>query len=253
MKYLERASITENHAITDAVWKMVLKSPQIAGCAHPGQFVMLEAPGPDLLLRRPLSIADADSGKGTVTFIYRLVGKGTKRYTKLRAGDVLSLEGPLGTGFTLGRGRELLVGGGVGIAPLIFLARLLPVKPVLLIGGRTAEELFWKEFLEPHAEEVLLTTDDGTAGVRGTTVDRLPDALAEYDVEAIKSCGPAIMMKGVAAIAGAQGKPCEVSLETRMGCGFGVCLGCTFEGRESGRRRKICTEGPVFSAKEVFG
>lgn len=253
MKYLERASIIENRAVTDAVWKLVLHAPQTARDAKPGQFVMLESPSRDLLLRRPLGIADVDAERGAVLLIYRLVGKGTQGYTALREGDELSLEGPLGTGFSLCAGRALLVGGGVGIAPLIFLAKALSVKPVLLIGGRTAEELFWKDFLKPYAEEVLLTTDDGSAGAKGTTVDYLPKALEAYEAEAIKACGPTIMMAGVAKLARERSIACEVSLEARMGCGFGVCLGCTFAGKESGRRRKICTEGPVFAAEEVFG
>lgn len=253
MKYLERADIIENCAVTDVVWKLVLHAPRIAASAKPGQFVMLEASSRELLLRRPLGIADVDVKRGEVLLIYRLVGRGTRGYTTLRKGDVLSLEGPLGTGFSIDSGAVLLVGGGVGIAPLIYLAKSLPVKPVLLIGGRTAEELFWKDFLLPYAEEVLLTTDDGSAGVRGTTVDYLPTALDAYRVETLKACGPMIMMAGIAKVAGERHVPCEVSLEARMGCGFGVCLGCTFAGKETGRRRKICTEGPVFAAGEVFG
>jgi dihydroorotate dehydrogenase electron transfer subunit len=251
-KLLVDAVVISNEAVIPAVWKMVLWAPEIALCVQPGQFVAIRKSGGITFLRRPFSVADADPEQGTITLIYRLVGQGTAEMAAMHADEHINVEGPLGTGFSIRQGdKALLVGGGVGIAPLIFLARKLD-RPVLLIGGKTAEETFWSEFLEPYAEKIYITTDDGSVGRKGFTVQALPDILAENEITGISTCGPMIMMQGVAEIAAKEGIPCEVSMEKRMACSIGVCLGCTFAGKSSGKRYKVCADGPVFPAEEVF-
>jgi dihydroorotate dehydrogenase electron transfer subunit len=136
-KKLMAAKIISHEEITPVVKKMVLLAPEIASEVQPGQFVMVRPEQSRYFLRRPISVADADLEAGTFTLIYRMVGGGTWEMAGLAVGDTLSVEGPLGQGFSLFEGTALLVGGGVGIAPLIFLAHRLPVKPVLLIGGRS--------------------------------------------------------------------------------------------------------------------
>ena len=251
-KYVTDAPVLENAAISDGIYRMVLHAEKIALASQPGQFVMVMKPDDSgAFLRRPFGIADADAGAGMVTIIYRLVGKGTRAFARMKQGELLSVEGPIGHGFTVGAGKTLLVGGGLGIAPLLFLAKRLPEQPVFLIGGRSEREVFWKELLAPLAEKIYVTTDDGSFGTKGFTTTLLPDVLAKETPARVVTCGPTVMMQGIAKIVRDAGLPCEVSLEKRMACGIGVCLGCTFE-TTRGTRKKVCVDGPVFDAKEVF-
>jgi len=250
-KFIVDAEVIENEMIIPTVFKMVLRAPEIAEIVQPGQFVNVYKPQSRLFLRRPFSIADAETADGTITLIYRVIGKGTDEMANMHSSEVLNIEGPLGHGFSTASGRALLVGGGVGIAPLIFLAKKLD-KPLLLIGGKTAEETFWTKFLKPYAEQIYITTDDGSVGYKGFTVQLLPDIIKKNKFDRIATCGPMIMMKGVADAAAKSHIACEVSMEKRMACGIGVCLGCTFEGKITGRRFKVCSDGPVFPSKEVF-
>ena len=245
--------ILVNEAINANVKRMVIEAPQIAEAAQPGQFVHVKKPDSANFLRRPFSIADADRENGTITLIYRIVGKGTAEYAAMKVGETFSILGPIGNGFALKDGRPLLIGGGVGIAPLIYLSRQLKdKKPILLIGGKNEDEVFWEKYLQESADKIYITTDDGSVGFKGFTVQLLPQILAENNIEHIYTCGPNIMMEGVAKLAHEHDIDCQVSLEKRMACGIGVCLGCTFEGKLTGKRRKVCTEGPVFASKEVF-
>lgn len=251
-KFLEEAAIVTNEAIIPEVWKMVFQAPQIAAEAKPGQFVNVQKTEGKTFLRRPFGIVDADTAAGTVTIIYRLVGKGTHEMAAMKPGETISVEGPLGEGvFTTALGKALLVGGGVGLAPLIFLAKTLD-KPVVLVGGKTASETFWTKFFEPYADKIYVTTDDGSLGMKGFAVQALPTIFAENAIDRVSTCGPTVMMKTIAEASEAAGIACEVSMEKRMACGIGVCLGCTFESKVSGKRYKVCADGPVFSSKEVF-
>lgn len=245
--------ILANEAINANVKRMVIEAPQIAEAAQPGQFVHVKKPDSVNFLRRPFSIADADRENGTITLIYRIVGKGTAEYAAMKVGEAFSILGPIGNGFALKDGRPLLIGGGVGIAPLIYLSRQLKdKKPILLIGGKNKDEVFWEKYLQEFADKIYITTDDGSVGFKGFTVQLLPQILAENNIEHIYTCGPNIMMESVAKLAHEHDIDCQVSLEKRMACGIGVCLGCTFEDKLTGKRRKVCTEGPVFASKEVF-
>lgn len=252
-KVVEKGRILVNEPIIPAVWKMVFQTPVIAKEARPGQFVNVQKIGGVTFLRRPFGIVDADVETGAVTIIYRLVGKGTQEMAAMKAGDTISVEGPLGEGtFTTTEGKALLVGGGVGLAPLIFLAKALPTKPIVLVGGRTAAETFWTTFFEDYAEEIYITTDNGSKGIKGFAASALPQIFAAHPIDRVSTCGPTMMMKTVAEGCYTADVPCEVSMEKRMACGFGVCLGCTFESKLTGRRHKVCSDGPVFPAKEVF-
>ena len=254
-KLVENGIVVSNKPASSSVYCMVVKAPQIANEALPGQFIHVKKQPSVNFLRRPFGVADIDRENGTLTMLYRVVGKGTKEYTQMKAGDVMSILGPLGSSFELKKGRPLLVGGGVGIAPLIYLARALKAQgeaPIVLIGGKNSDEVFWQEYLKPYADKIYITTDDGSVGFKGFTVQLMPQIFAENEIENVYTCGPMIMMDGVAKLCYEHEKDCQVSLEKRMACGIGVCLGCTFEGKLTKKRRKVCTEGPVFPAREVF-
>lgn len=235
------------------VKQLTFQSPEIAAQALPGQFIHIRvADSYQPLLRRALSIADIDRNAGLVTVIYRIVGSGTACLAKLPAGTFIDCLGPLGHGFTVDCKHPLLVGGGMGLAPLVFLARTLCPNPVeILMGGRTRQEMFWTDIFSKLCQNIHITTDDGTLGSRGITLDILPELLDKGNYDMIYTCGPRPMMEGVAGLAGRLNIPCQVSLEEHMACGIGACLSCTCAANDD-TRRKICSDGPVFWAEEVL-
>lgn len=251
-KVVEQACILSNQALSADVCRMVVESPQVASSSMPGQFVMVRSSNTmDPLLRRPLSIAGADPRQGTLTLIYRIVGRGTQLMQSLSVGTTLDVMGPLGRGFDLSVRNLLLVGGGIGLAPLLFAAERCCPHPVdVLAGGRTKDELFWTELFRHSCQNVHVTTDDGSLGICGTCADALPELLANGRYGGVLTCGPRPMMMRVAALAKSAGVPTQVSLEEHMACGVGACLACTC-GAADGKSRQVCKDGPVFWAEEV--
>lgn len=245
------ANIISHEVIGNNVWKMIVSCPQIAKLAAPGMFVQVRIERGGLLLRRPISLADVDQTKGTITLIYRIVGKGTAAMSDCKAGENINLLGPLGHGFDTTASHPLLVGGGMGIAPLLFLAKAYQGKADILMGGRNADEMFWPSFYASLVQDIFITTDDGSLGSKGFTVTLLPELLQKKSYDRIIVCGPEIMMRGIAALAEKAHIPCQVSLEKRMACGLGACLSCSIDTND-GQRKKVCKDGPVFWAKEVF-
>ena len=244
MKTVEQARVLLNEPVGPQVMRLRLAAPEIACRARPGQFVNVKVSGSLApLLRRPFGVAGLDAKAGTFDVIYRVIGEGTKTLAEAKPGAVLSVVGPLGNGFACGGRGTLVVGGGLGLAPLLFLAQARPGCDVLM-GGRTAAELYWKTLFAPYARRVHATTDDGSGGVKGTVMALLPGLLQGGAYDALAVCGPEPMMRAVAACAQEAGLTCEVSLERFMACGLGACLSCAFEGRNG--RLKVCTDGPVF-------
>lgn len=244
--------VVKHSIIVGDVWELVVAAPEIASITQPGQFVHIRLTDTiDPLLRRPFSIADCDAAKGTLSLIYRVVGRGTALMTKLQPGDTLSCMGPLGNGFAVTSERPLLVGGGMGLAPLLLLARAFCSRPAtILMGGRNEQELFWPKLYSGVCKNIHITSDDGSVGHRGFTIDLLPELLKQNKFDVIYACGPHAMLTGVAEAAAQYGVPCQVSLEDYMACGVGACLSCTCAST-SGKRHKVCTDGPVFWAQEV--
>jgi len=218
----------------------------------PGQFVQVRVDNNrDTFLRRPISVYDVDYENNIIRLLIKEVGKGTGAIAKLNTGSSVNIIYPLGNSFSIGDkgSKSLLVGGGVGVAPLFLLARSLKNKLLdfkFILGYQTAEHIIE---IEKYSElgQVLITTDDGSYGHKGLVVEH-PE-LHEGDCDRIYCCGPEPMMKSVASIAKSRNLFCEVSLENTMACGFGVCLCCVVETTRG--VINTCTEGPVFNINEL--
>jgi dihydroorotate dehydrogenase electron transfer subunit len=236
-------TISENVRLTADVLKMTL-SGDTSNITAAGQFVNIALDG--LFLRRPISVCDWDSD--TLTLIYKVVGTGTAQMSDLHVGDRLSILTGLGNGYNMTRSglRPLLIGGGVGVPPLYGLAKRLTAdgKDVsVILGFNSANEIFYREEFERLGCTVYITTVDGTAGTTGFVTAPMGD----IDCTHYYACGPKSMLKAVLAAAKSDG---QLSLEERMGCGFGACMGCTIK-TKSGNKR-VCKDGPVFDSGEVL-
>ncbi|MEE4213821.1 MAG: dihydroorotate dehydrogenase electron transfer subunit [Bacteroidales bacterium] len=218
----------------------------------PGQFVQMRVDNEKkVFLRRPISVFDVDYNKNILSLLIKKVGAGTEAMARLKKNETVNLIFPLGNSFSIGPETEksLLVGGGVGVAPLLLLARLLKEGPhnfKFLFGYQTVSDIIEKERFAALGE-VLITTDDGSYGYKGLVTEH-PE-LSEGNYDRIYTCGPEPMMKAVAAIARSRDKFCEVSLENTMACGYGVCLCCVVN--TSRGNVCTCTEGPVFNINEL--
>lgn len=243
--------IVENKMILPDVYGITVKAADISKNARAGQFIHVRIDAGMIFLRRPLGVADVDEKQGTLTMFYRLIGNGTHALSKLKAGDNVNCLGPLGNGFSLAKKKTLIIGGGMGLAPLILLSRRLPMKADLLIGGRNEDEVFWEKYFSPYVDNIFVTTDDGSKGRKGFTTDYLPEILDKNHYGTIYVCGPDIMMRKIYEIAKRKEIPCQVSLERRMACGMGACLSCAIDTND-GKRKKVCVDGPVFEAQEVL-
>jgi dihydroorotate dehydrogenase electron transfer subunit len=261
--FFQELPIKEMERVSPEVYRLGFASREIAGKARPGQFLMLKPKAcSEPLLPRPISIHRVQ--KGEVDLLIRVVGEGTRRIGELRPGEVLEIKGPLGRGFQVEpRRTPLLAAGGMGAAPLLFLAETLArlsarekgrEVPVLFIGGRTKRELLALKEFRGLGLKVLAATEDGSLGQKGLVTDRLRTYLEGRPAgRIIYACGPAGMLKAVAALAVRTGTPCQVSLEERMACGMGACLGCAVARRKEGKSdyAKVCQDGPVFEAGEI--
>ncbi len=220
----------------------------------PGQFVeVLIDDSKDTFLRRPLSIHDVNYSKNTVSFLVQIVGPGTKKLSQLSVGDTINTIFPLGNSYSLPikQANYLLIGGGCGVAPLLFLAREMAnngIKPIIIIGGRTANHLLRVDEYKKYGD-VYITTEDGSAGDKGFVIHSKILWNENIKFSKIFTCGPEPMMKAVAKYAVKKGIECEVSLENLMACGIGACLCCIVETKNG--NKCTCTEGPVFNIKDL--
>ncbi len=256
VEFQEKCHVTAIEQLADDVFRLSLHAPAIAGVANPGQFVMVRVTDQfDPLLRRPFSLHSLTSDG--ISLLFKVVGKGTAMLANGQINDLVDLVGPLGQGFAIGDrdGAVCLIGGGMGIAPLLFLAQRLArlrhpmAADRILLGARNKEEIdsLVCDFSE-LGYTVQVATDDGSLGHHGFVPDLLADVLPQ--VTQVYSCGPHVMMKTIAAQCERVGVRCQVSLEAHMACGLGACLGCTVEGPE-GLFIHVCKQGPVFDSREV--
>ena len=255
-KFQETAIIQSQEQIAQGIFRMVLKTQQIAAYALPGQFVSVYCKDASRLLPRPISICDADPQSGLLCLVYRVAGAGTDEFSRWKEGQEVLITGPLGNGYPTDQAegkRAILIGGGIGIPPLYYLARTLRGDKCAVLGYRS--ELFLVEdFLEKAGTAVYAATEDGSAGAKGTVLDAIREFAVEGDV--IYACGPTPMLRALKDYAAREGIPCYLSLEQKMACGIGACLACVCESTQTDdhskvRNKRICVEGPVFEAGEI--
>lgn len=237
--------IVSNRALTPLIYEMRLKGDTSA-ITRPGQFVELSIEG--LFLRRPISVCNYDEGE--LTLVYKVVGKGTAEMAAMQVGRKVDVLTGLGNGFNADAEcqRALLVGGGVGVPPLYRLARELLAKGrevTVVLGFNTAAELFYEEEFKALGVNLVVATVDGSKGVKGFVTDAIRESGVTFDY--FYSCGPLPMLKALSQSVATDG---ELSLEERMGCGFGICMGCSIQ-TASGAKR-VCKEGPVFKKEEIL-
>jgi dihydroorotate dehydrogenase electron transfer subunit len=258
----KRVPIVFNHHLAGASYALGFQCAEIAHEAKPGTFVMMREARPrGYLLNRPFSIGSVDND--TVGIYYDTVGTATRSFAELDQGDELDVFGPLGTGFTLDTWTRvnILVAGGIGIAPFPFLAVELAkhrpqARTVILAGFRSAELIVLEELFGEIDVEYKLATDDGSRGYHGLVTGLLEQELGEHtdDKVALYGCGPEPMLKRIAEIAATRDLFCELSLERRMACGVGACLVCACAIRTPGggtEYKMVCKDGPVFNARDV--
>lgn len=240
--------------LSDGVYSFTIRAPQIAASAQCGQFVQVQCD--PFMLRRPISIGGFDADAGLLRLIFEVRGKGTDWLAGLSEGQAVDLIGPLGHGFPLLEKdkRAALVGGGIGTPPLLPLARYYGSNAVAVAGFRTASAVVLEDDLNATGAKTVICTDDGSKGFAGFTTQALEQELQNGSFDVIYTCGPKIMMKKTAALAQRFDIPCYVSMEERMACGIGACLGCACKTKTADggtAMTRVCVNGPVFEASEV--
>lgn len=254
MKYTQgKYIITKKAAIAREIYSFEIACPEIAAVAACGQFVHIRANG--FTLRRPISICGIDREKGTLRIVFEIRGEGTAEIAKLNQGDLIDMLAPLGHGFTVNENfsKVVLVGGGIGTPPMLPLANVYGSRAVAISGFRNASAVILQEDFRKTGAETILCTDDGSAGIHGFVTQPLAELAEKGGIDAVYACGPMPMLRGIAAICREKGIYCEISLEERMACGIGACLGCACRTVKNDEEyfAHVCKEGPVFKAEEV--
>ncbi len=254
------AVVISQEKIAEDIYSMWLKAEPVAAEAVPGQFISMYTNDGAKLLPRPISLCEIDKEKGALRVVYRVTGEktGTKQFSQMKAGDPLEVMGPLGNGFDLETGKEkkaLLFGGGIGVPPMLELAKQLTAgyqTECQLVMGYRSETFLTKE-MEANGT-IYIATEDGSTGTKGNVMDAVVADSLEADV--IYACGPTPMLRAIKQYAQEKGIECYISMEERMACGIGACLGCVCQSKEVDdhshvHNKRVCKDGPVFLATEV--
>ena len=249
-----KTTVVSQKEIAENIYDLWLDT-ELALDAHPGQFVAVYPKNAATLLPRPISICEADKGKGRLRLVYRIAGKGTEEFSSYREGDTVDILGILGNGFPLekAKGKKVfLMGGGIGIPPILQLAKELDAEKQIILGYRN-DDLFLREDLE-RCGDVYIATEDGSVGSKGNVMDAIKENGLNADV--IMACGPMPMLRAIKQYAAENKIEAYITLEERMACGVGACLGCVCKTKEVDHHShvhnaRICTDGPVFEANEV--
>ena len=253
------AEVLGNEQLAEGIFDLRLAAPELCALAAPGQFVMVYPKNDAHLLPRPISICGAEDG--VLRLVYRVVGTGTAEFAGYQPGETAEVMGPLGNGFSVAGGHALLFGGGIGIPPMLKLAKQLAAagtKVTVILGYRNADIFLADEF-RAYAD-VILATDDGSlaeqGAFHGNVVDAARARIQPSEISRIYACGPLPMLRGIKQYAADFGIPAEISMEERMACGIGVCLGCVCQSEEVDehshvKNKRVCKDGPVFMADEI--
>lgn len=255
-KYQENAVVLEQKEIASGIFRLVLQTKEIAAQAKAGQFVSVYSKDPSKLLPRPISLCEIDKTKGTLTLVYRVTGEntGTEEFSRLQKDDTVRILGPLGNGFPVDAAdgkKAFLIGGGIGIPPILQLAREMKADKQMVLGFR--DSLFLMDEFQAEGQ-VYVATEDGSAGTKGNVLDAICANGLSADI--IYACGPTPMLRALKAYAEEHGMVCYISMEERMACGIGACLACVCKTKDKDahsnvNNKRICKEGPVFDAREV--
>lgn len=253
MKREEYALVAGQEKIAAGIYSLWLETEEIAKEAVPGQFLSLYSREESRMLPRPISICEIDQASGRIRVVYRVAGAGTEEFSRLQAGDRLKIVGPLGNGFPLKRKKAFLMGGGIGIPPMVQLARELGASDEVQIIAGYRDELFLTEELS-SCGKLYIATEDGSAGTKGNVLDVIREQGLSADL--IYACGPKPMLRAVKAYAQEKGIECWISMEERMACGIGACLACVcqsaeVDGHTHVKNKRVCKDGPVFLSTEV--
>ena len=245
------AKVVSQEALTDDICSMWIQADEIAKAAKPGQFISVYTKDKSKVLPRPISLCEIDKEQGRLRIVYRVVGAGTKEFSAYQAGDDIEIMGPLGNGFPLKEKKAFLIGGGIGIPPMLELAKNLNCEKQMVLGYR--DVLFLNDEFEQYGR-VYVATEDGSAGTKGNVIDAIREN--GLDAETIYACGPTPMLRALKAYAAEHGMECWLYLEEKMACGIGACLACVCKSKDIDEHspvhnKRICKDGPVFAAEEV--
>ena len=250
-----KSTVAEQKKLAEGIYSMWLLAEEIAVQAKPGQFISVYSNDKSRVLPRPISICEIDREQGKLRIVYRVVGKGTEEFSKALAGDTFEILGPLGNGFPLEKAkgkRVLMVGGGIGVPPMLQTAKEAEAEAVIVSGYRN-NDLFLKEELE-NAGSLYIATEDGSVGTKGNVLDAIRENGIQADV--MFACGPTPMLRALKQYAEEKNMPCWISMEEKMACGIGACLACVCQSKNVDahshvHNKRICKDGPVFLSTEV--
>ena len=250
-KFTGSVEILEQKELIAEIYSIWLKCPEVVKQARAGQFLAIYGKDKSRMLPRPISICEIDEKREAIRMVYRVAGEGTKELSKAVAGDSVRIMGPLGNGYDHKGGRAMVIGGGIGIPPMLELAKSIGQDVTAVLGYR--DEQFLRQDFEKVAK-VYISTEDGSDGTKGNVIDAIKENGLTADV--IYACGPTPMLRGVKEYSLQNDIPCYVSLEEKMGCGIGACLACVCKSKEvdahtNVHNKRICKEGPVFDVREV--
>lgn len=249
------STILQQECIGTDIYSLWLDAPQIASQAKPGQFISVYSNDSGRVLPRPISICEIDREKGALRIVYRIAGKGTKEFSGMKAGGTLDILGPLGNGFPMDviKGKRVfMMGGGIGVPPMVQTAKEAEAEVTVIAGYRNSE-IFLKEELEQNGT-LVIATEDGSVGTKGNVMDAIRENHLEADV--IFACGPTPMLRAIKTYAEENGILCYISMEEKMACGVGACLACVCKSKDVDHHshvhnKRICKDGPVFLSTEV--
>ena len=252
MFYCGKYPIIEKKTLAKGVYSFEIDAPELANEAHPGPFSMIGAPG--FTLRRPISICGIDRERGTLRFVFEVRGNGTEAIASLGEGECPDVLAPLGNGFRIPEGKRIVVvGGGIGVPPLLGVSHVSRELCTAIIGFRDYTKIILADEFKENGSETILCTDDGSVGREGVVTAPLEEVLKKGETAAVMACGPTPMLKAVVDMCGRYDVPCQISLEQRMGCGVGACVVCSCMTVRDGKEyySRVCKDGPVFNAEEV--